>query len=249
MSKNASYKVVAERILKLIRSGTFPSGSLLPAQNELAKILNVSRGPVREAMIVLDTLGHIELKGRSGTYVRDELPIGSLGLPRVSPLELTEARALFEAESAALAAPIMDNETIKDLERYIKIMSGFKDKDMTPDDADYAFHNAIARSTNNKMIIVVIESMWKIRAENTELEKVYQKVCNQDNSHRELEHLAILEAIKSRDPVAARKAMRQHFTTIIQALLEKSERDARRSAAFKASENRSRFSLIHQITP
>lgn len=241
MTKDVSYKVIAEQVLDLIRSGVFPPTSRLPVQNELAKILGVSRGTVREAMIVLDAQGHVQLRGRSGTYVLDTYTSAPMGLPKVTPLELTEARALFEAESAALAAPIMDEDTIAELEKYIAIMSGQEDTDMTPDEADYAFHNVIAHSTENKMIIFVIESMWKIRTENKELQQVYQSVCDKDSSHREREHLAILEAIKNRNPVAARKAMREHFTTIIQALLEASEKEAFEAIQLQASENRSRF--------
>lgn len=242
-----TYQKVAERILELIRSGIYPLGSKLPFERELASTLGVSRARIRDANIALEVLGYIELRGRSGAYVADSEAIVLKGLTKVTALELTEARALFEAESAALAAPIINQSTILELEKYISIMAGTKDPEITPDDADAAFHKAIAQSTNNKMIIFVIESMWKLRKENTELKRVYLKFCDKDSTHREQEHQAILQALKKRDPVAARAAMRAHFTHIIQALLESSEEDAYREIEVRASENRSRFSLASQI--
>ena len=146
-----------------------------------------------------------------------------------------------------MAAPIITQETILELENYISIMAGIKDDDMSPDEADAAFHKTIARSTNNQMIIFVIESMWKVRTENAELQKVYQKVCERDSSHREQEHLEILHALKKRDSSAARKAMRAHFTTIIEELLAVSEKEAFQEIQLKSSQNRSRFSLANQI--
>lgn len=243
MANNITYQDVAERILELLGSGIYPPGSRLPEQKDLAQALSVSRMKIREALIALEVLGCVECRGHQGTYVIDIDSIPLKGAPKVTPLELTEARALFEAESAALAAPIITEETISELKKYISIMSGVKDNEMSPDDADAAFHKAIARSTNNKMIIFIIESMWKIRTHNLELQKVYREVCTRDSLHREQEHLEILYALEKRDPTAARKAMRAHFTTILQALLDISEEDAYREIQLQASKNRSRFLL------
>ena len=170
------------------------------------------------------------------------------GLPKVGPFELTEARALFEAESAALAAPIITDDAIAELENYIGIMSGKVKSEMTPEDADAAFHNAIARATNNHAIIFVIDSMWKMRKEAAQLQKVYRCVCEKDSSHREDEHQAILTALKNRDSSAARQAMRAHFTRMIEALLEASEEEAYQEVKRQASESRSRYMLAKQLS-
>lgn len=247
MTKNITYQDIAKTILGLIESGVFPSGSRLPSLEESAKSLGVSRGGVREARIALEAQGYIELKGHFGAYVVDNKLNRARGLPKVSPLELTEARALFEAESAALAAPIITPEALLELEKYVSLMSGSEANAMTAEEADEAFHKTIARSTGNKMIMFVIESMWKTRTENSELEKVYQKVCDKDPKHREQEHQAILQALKDRDPIAARAAMRLHFTNIIQSLLEASEEEAYQNIKRKTSEKRSRFLLANQI--
>jgi len=248
MAEKRLYHTVANQILELIDSGVFPPGSRLPGERDLATKFGVSRVAVREAEISLQAQGRLEIKVGSGAYVLDGSDRPVNGLPKVGPFELTEARALFEAESAALAAPIITDDAIEELEGYIAIMSGNIKSKITPDEADEAFHMAIARATNNHAIMFVIDSMWKMRTEAAQLQKVYKNVCDKDSSHREDEHQAILVALKNRDSSAARLAMRAHFTRMIEALLEASEEEAYQEVKRKASESRSRFMLTKQLT-
>ena len=247
MGEKRLYHTVANEILELIDSGVFPPGSRLPGERALAEKFSVSRVAVREAEIALQAQGRLEIKVGSGAYVLDGTHRQKNGLPKVGPFELTEARALFEAESAALAAPIITDEIIEELEGYIAVMSGKTVGELTPDAADEAFHTTIARATNNHAIMFVIDSMWKMRTEAAQLQKVYKTVCDRDTSHREDEHQAILDALKARDSGAARRAMRAHFTRMIEALLEASEQEAYQEVKRKASESRSRFMLTKQL--
>ncbi|WP_026940510.1 FadR/GntR family transcriptional regulator [Hellea balneolensis] len=247
MAEKRLYHSVANQILELIDSGVFPPGSRLPGERDLATKFGVSRVAVREAEIALQAQGRLEIKVGSGAYVLDGSNQALKGLPKVGPFELTEARALFEAESAALAAPIITDEAIEELEKYIDIMSGKVKSNISPDAADEAFHMTIARSTNNHAIVFVIDSMWKMRTEAAQLQKVYKSVCDKDSSHREDEHTAILDALKNRDPSAARSAMRAHFTRMIEALLVASEEAAYQEVKRKVSESRSRFTLTQQL--
>ena len=252
MAEKRLYHTIANKILELIDSGVFPPGSRLPGERDLAEKFGVSRVAVREAEIALQAQGRIEIKVGSGAYVLDSGNLALNGLPKVGPFELTEARALFEAEAAALAAPIITDESIAHLEHLIAVMSGKADADidgtpMSADEADAAFHNVIARATNNHAITFVIDSMWKMRTEAAQLQKVYRTVCDKDSSHREEEHQAIVDALSNRDSAAARKAMRAHFTRMIDALLEASEEEAYREVQRKVAESRSRFSLARAL--
>ena len=248
MAEKRLYHTIANKILELIDSGVFPPGSRLPGERDLAETFGVSRVAVREAEIALQAQGRIEIKVGSGAYVLDGGNRALNGLPRVGPFELTEARALFEAEAAALAAPIITDEAIAELEGYIKIMTGEIKSDMNADEADAAFHNCIARATNNHAIMFVIDSMWQMRTEAAQLQKVYRNVCDKDTSHREDEHQAIIVALKARDSAAARQAMRSHFTRMIDALLEASEEEAYKEVKRKAAESRSRYMLTRQLS-
>jgi len=143
-------------------------------------------------------------------------------------------RALFEAESAALAAPIITDEALEELEDYIKAMVGKGNSDLSHEEADRLFHLTIAKATNNAAIIYTIDNMWKMRSEAIKVQTVYDSVCHSDDALLEKEHLAILKALKARDSGKARKAMRSHFTRMIEALLVASEEEAYREVKRKA---------------
>jgi len=118
MSEKRLYHTVANKLLELIDSGVFPPGSRLPGERELA---NVS---IREAEIALQAQGRVEIKVGSGVYVLDRSNLPVFGLPKVGPFELTEARALFEGEAAALAAPMITDKELAHLEYLIDVMIG-----------------------------------------------------------------------------------------------------------------------------
>ena len=98
------YHLVAERIKELILNGTYPPGSRLPGERELAEQFEVSRVTIREAEIALQALGYLDIKTGSGVYVLDAANVRTPGLPNTSAFELTEARLAFESEAASLAA-------------------------------------------------------------------------------------------------------------------------------------------------
>jgi len=248
MVEKRLYHTVANQILELIDSGVFPTGSRLPGERDLAKKFGVSRVAVREAEIALQAQGRLEIKVGSGAYVLDGGGQLGRGLPKVGPFELTEARALFEAESAALAAPIISEETLQELENLIQVMVGKgNDKKVSIEEADRLFHLTIAKATNNAAIIFTIESLWKMRSEAMQVQMIYESVCHSDVDLLEREHREILDALKRRDSSAARKTMRAHFTRMIATLLKASEERAYQEVKRKASESRSRFLLSAQI--
>lgn len=246
MSDRRLYKSVAKQILALIQVGEFAPGSRLPGERDLADRFDVSRVVVREAEISLETMGYIEVRTGSGAYVLNK-PDGLLGprIPDVGPLELTEARAVFEGESAALAAPIISDEDIAKLEKSIEDMA--KDAGAEADEADKEFHLTIANASGNTAIIHVIETLWKMREESQQRHGVYKMVCSQDSSYRTDEHSAIVDALKSRDPVAARAAMRQHFTRLLDAMLVATEEEAVAAVQRQMSASRARFSISSRI--
>lgn len=247
MADQRLYHKVAGQIIDLIETGAFPPGSRLPGERDLAEKFGVSRVSIREAEIALQAKGLLDIKVGSGAYVLEGT--GNIGdmLPKVGPFELTEARALFEAEAAALAAPIISDEALGRLDDYLAIMSGKKSSDLSEDEADQEFHREIARATNNPAIVYTIESLWKMRTEASKVQPIYKNVCSQDHHDREAEHAAVLNALKARDSVAAREAMRQHFTRMIQALLQASEEEAYEEVKRRASESRSRFMLTSKM--
>ncbi|MCI5045066.1 MAG: FadR family transcriptional regulator [Aquisalinus sp.] len=242
MADKRRYHEVAEQILQLIDSGVFPAGSRLPGERELAERFGVSRVTIREAEISLQAVGRIQIKTGSGVYVKDQDVGKDISFDAVTAFELTEARALFESEAAALAAPIIKDETLAELQRLVDEMSeSGGGSDPLAEGADREFHLTIARATGNSAIVYVVESMWKMRTELPDVKRIYDSVCVDDASHRENEHQEILDALCSREPRAARNAMKEHFTRLLDAMLSISEQQAVEEVKRKASESRQRY--------
>ena len=247
MADSRIYHRVANQIIELIDSGAFPPGSRLPAERDLAETFGVSRVSVREAAIALQAQGRVEIKPGSGVYVQDASNLLGRGLPKAGPFELTEARALFEAEAAALAAPMIKDDDLDALESYIAAMTDDSSSKLSHEEADRLFHMTIAQATNNSAIIYTIESLWMMRTEAAKLQTVYKSVCDGGDVARVDEHRNILNALRAKDSDAARTAMRAHFTRIIESLLLASEEKAYQDMQRKAAESRSRYLMSAQL--
>jgi len=61
--------IAAEQIIEAIKNDSFPVGSKLPSEFELAEQMGVSRPSIREALSALQAVGLIESKPGSGNYV------------------------------------------------------------------------------------------------------------------------------------------------------------------------------------
>lgn len=239
MSEKRLFHSVAAQISELIDEGTFPPGSRLPGERELAERFSVSRVTIREAEIALQAIGRIEIKTGSGVYVCSEQPRNKDVLPDVSAFEVTEARLVIESEGAALAAKSISDEALARLEALTKDMANPDEEISTK--ADQEFHTTIARESGNSAIVHVIETLWRMREELPDVKHMYESICDEDANSRAKEHQDILDALQARDPARAREAMRLHFRRLIGAMLDVSEKRALEEMEQRISESRERF--------
>ncbi|AKC85965.1 FadR/GntR family transcriptional regulator [Pseudoxanthomonas suwonensis] len=247
MSENRLYQSVAAEILALIESGEFPPGSRLPGERDLAERLGVSRVTIREAEIALEAQGRIAIKTGSGVYVRPR-PVNSLGtLPDVTAFDLTAARAVIEAEAAALAAGRITDAEVEELEELVRAMSDPGATDQEANESDRRFHLTIARITGNPVIEYCVHLIWRMRNELPGVRQAYARICHDDWSSRAEEHAAILAALKVRDSAAARNAMRDHFHRLFESMLEASESEALEEVRRRTEQNRERFLATTRI--
>lgn len=246
MSARRLYQQVVVEIMELINSGEYPPGSRLPPERELAERFNVSRLTIREAVIALEVKELVKVKTGSGVYVSDRKQIQ--GDANIGPFELTQARAIFEGEAAALAALMINDAELAELEETLNLMDQENSEgDLTSQVADRKFHLIISRATRNAAILSTIQQLWNIRENSAEIRRAYDGVCKIGAEHRLEEHRAIFEAIKNRDSNAARKAMHLHFTRIIDALLKVTEAEALEATRIQLNKSREQFSLAHLI--
>ena len=237
------YLRVVQHLQQAIESGAYPVGGRLPSERELAEELGVSRPVVREAIIVLESRGLVQTRHGAGVFVQSDIEIGNG--PSVEgeagPFEVVEARRLLEGEIAALAAGLVTDRQITELQRLISRMADKRLDDATREKADRAFHIALARITENDVLVSIIEMLWDIRYQSPLCEYFFRRAKEAGIEPPADEHQKVLEALKARDADAARLAMREHLARVTENLLVATEQDVRERARLRVEERRFDF--------
>jgi GntR family hexuronate regulon transcriptional repressor len=236
------YQQVAAVIGEGIASGRYPHSQRLPSERDLAEAFGVSRPTIREAMLALEIRGLVEARHGSGVYVTDNPP-EQLGAPEldIGAFELTEARALFEGEAAALAATIITDGELDRLEEILADMVEENAGDAKGEQADRRFHVAIAEATRNAAIVSVIENLWDARHRSPLCRHMLDKARAVGVKPRIDEHRRLLDALRTRDPQQARKAMREHLEHVIEGLLAATELEAVERARTEVAAKRTEY--------
>ncbi|RSZ37196.1 MULTISPECIES: FadR/GntR family transcriptional regulator [unclassified Variovorax] len=217
-----SYQKLAAGIAALITEGEFKVGDRLPSERALADRFNVSRTLVREAIIVLEIQGNVEVRGGSGIYVCAPPPAGVVTpasaytlSPGPGPFELLRARCLIEGEIAAVAA---ESRKDSDLDRIYAALAEMREKmhDKEANEAaDRLFHLRIAESTGNSVLLQMVTAVWDHTKAPiwSQLEAHFHTPALRRASQDD--HQRVFTALLERDADAARKAMRAHIERVI----------------------------------
>ena len=92
-----------------------------------------------------------------------------------------------------------------------------------------------------------MENFWGLRERCTNIKEAYANVCSTSEQQRMEEHRNIFNALKARNPEAARSAMHAHFNRLINALFDASEAKALEEIKLKNSQTRGLYSLNHLL--
>ncbi len=219
-SRTRRYRQIADEIAGGIASGRFGSGERLPPERELSAMFEVSRPTLREAIIALELMGQVEVRGGSGVYVLDtptkKVQVGS----EPGIFETLEARMLIEPGVAEVAARAIDEESMRVLRGHVVEMIEAFESDRLPDQADERFHLALAEVTGNTAIIAAVRQLWNLRARSDTLRHLEDHAGVERVRLTAIEdHLRILSALSIRDAAAARHAMAQHMENNVNVLL------------------------------
>lgn len=198
---------VVEAIFTMLRSGRFRTGDRLPGEWELVDQLGAGRSAVREALRELAALGVVEIQPGRGTFVRslrpDLLVRPELLGPEVDRAllrEFLEVRQIVEPEAAALAALRANEVDFGRLANDVDCLAAAVNVGYRPPE-DLGFHLNTVRATHNTALTRLAGAIVSF----------YQRDENLPTDRDVREHMAILEAIRSRKPDAAREAMRAHL--------------------------------------
>lgn len=209
------YRQVAEQIRVLIETGELKPGSRLPPERELAERFAVSRPTVREALIVLEVEGHIQIRMGSGVYISSR-PRQSLDvLPNddsEGPLEILQARCLIESGIAEEAARLATPAGVARIDAILERMEQSLNDASVALACDRDFHTAIADIIGNSALKHFAGLIYDSR-----MSPYFKKLASYfEGPHTWKlaleEHRIIRDAIAAGDPAAAREAMRRHLT-------------------------------------
>ncbi|KZK76125.1 HTH-type transcriptional regulator LutR [Pseudovibrio sp. W64] len=224
------YQEVAEVLRKELGNGTFKVGDRLRPERQIAEEMNVSRSLLREAMIMLEIEGLIDVRKGSGTYVvrlpDAEQVTPTSNLEDIGPFELLQARQLMESNIAAFAASMVTKADILRMRDALEREREDLAKGSGGYEADEEFHLLIAEATQNSVLVDMVRNLWQQRTRSRMWDKLHERIF--DNTYREEwlnDHQDILDALKRRDPQAAKQAMWQHLENVKKRLMDLSDVD------------------------
>lgn len=198
---------VVDALRQAILFGTFHSGQRL-VEIELSEMFHVSRGAVRQALILLENEGYVARQRNRGAWVR---PVSTH-----EAIEAIEVRAVVDALCASKAATAATAADRKELRTLGKQMQGVvKDGDVLGySRISQQIHQYIRTVAGQKTAVNVIE---QLRYGSTRY--YFSTAIVPGRMAQGLqEHLEVIKAIQSGEAAQAETAMRAHFASIIVAI-------------------------------
>ncbi len=181
------------------------ANELLPGSNhlesELAEMLDMSRTPVREALLVLEAQGLVEIRPRRGIRI---LPLSAQDMKEIYQL-LTELESLAAAEVAAKG---LSKKELAGLETCLERMeTALKKQDRVAwAEADDQFHRKLVDLAGNRRLKQAVQMFWD-QAHRARLVTLHMRPAPHRSNQ---DHRALLRAIARGDVDAARKLHREH---------------------------------------
>ncbi|MGQ5640662.1 MULTISPECIES: GntR family transcriptional regulator [unclassified Streptomyces] len=187
-------------------------GEMAPAQrlveNELAEQFGVTRASIRAALIDLEAQGLVERIRNRGSRVRV--------VTVEEAVAITECRMVLEGLCASKAAVAASDEQLEELADLGVAMEKAvaAGEPVTYSDLNHRLHERIRLISGQRTAVELLERL------NAQLVRHrFQLALRPGRPQQSLsEHLAMIDAIRARDPQAAEAAVRAHLAGVIEAL-------------------------------
>jgi DNA-binding FadR family transcriptional regulator len=207
---------IYRELLSMIIQGDLKKGDKLSTEQTLAEQFNTSRPTVREALSRLRAEGIVTSRQGAGTFVAKQ---PDPDLPRFMPLEslsdvrqCIEFRIVVESAAAALAAVMADENDLQHIQQALDRLEHAVETSQLGVDEDFDFHVSIAQASKNQFFVSVMASIQPHLEFGMNLMRNLSLHKSSERLHRvQSEHRTVLQAIRSRDPQAAERAMREHL--------------------------------------
>ncbi|WP_153448864.1 GntR family transcriptional regulator [Vibrio algicola] len=222
------YQKIAAQFKNDIKNNRYQVGSMLPAERVISEQMEVSRTVVREAMIMLEVEGYVEVRKGSGIKVVNSKPLTQVHaeespMESWGPFELLQARQLFESSIAEFAAT---QATKQDLVALMKIQDQARVDDNSRDSHwDREFHIQLARCTQNSAVVHIAELLCNHRENNPYWKKLHEHIDEEKIKSWCHDHDAILKALMKRDAEDAKQQSWMHIEKTKKMLFDASTED------------------------
>lgn len=191
-----------EKILELILSGEAKPGEML-TERRLAETLDMSRTPIRDALLMLESEGLLKRHGSRGLQVK-QMRIEDY-------MEVLQIRLLLEPEAARLAAGHVPAETLADLRKRLQdLIDGAENGASRPDRetvraVDDGLHGAIADMAGNAHLAQIIHALRR-QTQIFDLRSIPERLTSTCQ-----EHLVLIDCLEQGKSKEAAEAMREHL--------------------------------------
>jgi DNA-binding GntR family transcriptional regulator len=191
-------ELLARRLTQQILDGHIRPGTRL-REESLAASFQVSRTPIREALLRLGGTGLVALERNRGATV--------LALSESDVAEVYHLRAVLESEAAALAATRISADALDQLDLSCDRLAALHDAPASEQlAADTSFHYAIAEASGSARLGALIRQVCTI----PEAYRSFMAYTAQDMTIAQAQHRAVATALRSGRRGEASRMMRRH---------------------------------------
>lgn len=210
-------KKIAAQIENAILNKEIAVGEKLPSENELCNQFNVSRTSIREAIKILITQGIVEVQKGKGIFVKNPssenvtewiLKFYKYRLNGAYARDLIHARQAIEPDIAYYAALNRTDKDLATLERDLELFDNSKNDSVLNTKYDMAFHVDLAKASKNNLFIFMVKPLHQL------IPPLKFDVISTINNAYEVTqewHEKIMDAVRQKDAVGAKKAMKKHL--------------------------------------
>lgn len=217
MARARLSNAIVSDYLRKIGAGEIEPGAPLPPESVLCETYGVGRSVVREALQALDAKGFIVVRqGSVATvapkyhwHVLDQEFLEVTNAEEYFSL-LQEARELLEPRLASIAATRASDEAIDEMAAINQRLAAVKDSPAQHAELDIAFHDAVARATDNAILVSMHSSITGLGQRTRSASAAVPGAIDR----AVVWHQQIVDALRSRDSIGASAAMHLHLRQV-----------------------------------
>jgi DNA-binding GntR family transcriptional regulator len=208
---------IADQLRQAILSHQLKPGQRI-VEGQIAKAMDTSRGPVRDALLLLENEGIVVRYAHRGTFVA-----------QLSLEDAEEIYSLRQAIESVALEYLIKNATpqqIDELEAHVEKMAAMACQPYDPwevTELDLEFHRALCRLSGHGRAL----DAWQALSAQTRILLLGHRTRNpHEFEERGVEgHRRLVEALRQRDADRAQEELREHLAAAVEGLLNSSREE------------------------